>query len=161
MALSFDYEWQPFTQFGRLGLVLGGGFATVRGNGYFKKDGSKAEEVYNLYIVPMSAYLDYRFEYKRRQWLVPFIKGGGTYFGLVEARDDNKSPTLAAAPALGGGGGVHFSITAFDPQGAFTLDREYGIADMYLTLEAQVLKGISSDIDFSTETVNLGVTVDF
>jgi hypothetical protein len=161
VIVNFDYEWQPYTNFGRLGFIVGGGFATVRGNGYFKSSGQEADEVYNLYIVPLSAFVDYRFEYARRQWAVPFIKAGGTYFGLVEARDDNKAPTVAGAPAIGGGGGVHFSITAFDPQGAFILDREYGIADMYVTLEAQVLKGVSSDIDFSTQMVNLGVTVDF
>jgi hypothetical protein len=161
VSVNFDYEWQPFINFGRLGLVLGSGFATVRGSGYFKSSGAEADEVYNLYIVPLSAFVSYRFEYARRQWAVPFVKAGGTYFGLVEARDDNKSPTLAGAPTVGGGGGVHFSITAFDSQGAFILDREYGIADMYLTLEAQVLQGLSSDIDFSTQMVNLGVTVDF
>jgi len=160
-AVNFDYEWQPFSKFGRVGLVLGTGFATARGNGYFKKDGTRAEEVYNLYIVPMSAFLNYRFEYARRQWAVPFVKAGGTYFGMVELRDDNKSPAFAAAPAVGGGGGIHFSITALDKQEAFILDREYGIADMYLTLEAQALQGLSSDIDFSTQMVNLGITVDF
>ncbi len=161
VGLNFDYEWQPYTKFGRLGFVLGTGFSTARGTGYFKKNGSKAEEVYNIYIVPVSAYVNYRFEYARRQWAVPFVKAGATYFGLVEARDDNKTPSLAAAPAVGGGGGFHFSITALDQQEAFILDREYGIADMYLTLEAQVLQGLSSDIDFTTQMINLGITVDF
>lgn len=161
IGLNYDYEWQPYVKFGRLGFVLGTGFATARGNGYFKKSGSQAEEVYNLYIVPVSAYVSYRFEYARRQWAVPFVKAGGTYFGLIEVRDDNKTPSFAAAPAVGGGGGFHFSITALDQQEAFILDREYGIADMYLTLEAQVLQGLSADLDFTSQMVNLGITVDF
>lgn len=162
-ALFYDYEWQPFTKFGRLGLNIGSGFATTRGNGYFKTktDESQAPEVYSLYVVPLSTYLVYRFEYARRQWVVPYLKGGGTYFGLVELRDDNKTPVFAGAPAAGGGGGLHFSISALDAKSAFALDREYGISDMYFTVEAMALQGLSKEIDFSTQTINAGITVDF
>lgn len=165
-SLVFEYEWQPFTSFGRLGLNMGTGFATARGNGYFKNDrgagnSTQAQEVYNLYMLPVSAFLNYRFEYARRQWIVPYINGGATMYGLIEARDDGKTPNVAGAAAVGGGGGVLFSITAWDAQGAFTLDREYGIADMYFSLEARVMQGLSKNIDFTTQTINGGITVDF
>lgn len=164
-SMTFEYEWQPFTDFGRLGLNVGSGFATAKANGFFKNargsDSPKAQEVYNLYMIPVSAFLVYRFEYARRQWIVPYINGGATMYGLVEARDDGKTPGFAGAAAVGGGGGLLFSITAWDAQGAFTLDHEYGIADMYFSLEARVMQGLDRSIDFTTQTINGGITVDF
>jgi hypothetical protein len=164
-SMVFEYEWQPFTGFGRLGLNLGTGFATARGNGFFQNSrgvGSpQAQEIYTLYMLPASAFLSYRFEYARRQWVVPYINGGATLYGLVESRDDGKTPSFAGAAAVGGGGGLLFSITAWDAQSAFTLDREYGIADMYFSLEARVMESLSKSIDFSTQTINGGITVDF
>lgn len=169
LAISVDYEWQPFTDFGRLGIVMGAGFATTNASGYFLQSPSagsgagveRSEESYNLFVLPVSLFVNYRFEYARRQWIVPFVSGGATVYGLIELRDDNKKKSFAYAPAAGGGGGVHFSISAFDPQGAFVLDREYGIADMYFTLEARVMQGLDQEIDFSTQSVNAGITVDF
>lgn len=165
ISLIGEYEWQPFTSFGRLGLNLGGGFATARGNGYFKtvssdRESTKAEETYSLYIFPLSAFLSYRFEYARRQWVVPFINGGVTYYGMMELRDDNKY-TFAGASAVGGGGGLMFSISAWDQAAAFRLDREYGIADMYFVVEARAMQGLSTETDFSTQTINGGITIDF
>ena len=168
LAVSFDYEWQAFRSFGRLGVNLGSGFATAQGKGSFKSTRSvngvnvtEAKETYNLYMVPLSAFLTYRFEYTKRQWVVPFINAGATYYTLFEARDDGKSPNIAGAAAVGGGGGLHFSISALDSANAFILNQEYGISDLYFTLEARVMQGLSQEIDFSTQTINGGITVDF
>lgn len=159
-ALNFEYEWQPFQDFGRLGLNLGTGLANAKGSGYFKRDSARSEEGYSLYIIPLSAFLTYRFEYMRRQWVVPYINGGGSLYGLVELRDDNKKST-ALGSAAGGGGGLLFSISALDQQAAFILDREYGIADLYFTLEARAMQGASKEIDFTHQSINGGITVDF
>ncbi|MFN7825596.1 MAG: hypothetical protein ACK5P6_09565 [Pseudobdellovibrionaceae bacterium] len=160
-GFNYDYEWQLRTRFGAFGGQLGTGIATGRGSGTFVRDNSKAREAYNLYIVPLSAFVIYRFEYVRRQWVVPYVLGGGTYYGLAESRDDGKSPQFAGAAAVGGGGGLLFSITAFDAQSAFRLGEEYGIADMYVNLEARAMQGLNKDIDFTSQAISLGVTVDF
>ncbi len=165
LTMNFDYEYQPFRSFGSLGLVVGTGFATVTAKGTFKSQITgrppRSEESYNLYIVPLSAFLSYRFEYVRRQWIVPFINGGGTYFGLAEVRDDGKSPEFAGAPAIGGGGGLLISISRMDAASAFTLSQEYGVADMWLVLEARAMKGLSEDTDFTSQTISAGISVDF
>ncbi|GIL16670.1 MAG: hypothetical protein BroJett040_04210 [Oligoflexia bacterium] len=162
VGLLIDYDWQPFRGFGSLGLQLGVGIFSASGHGVLQDGaGTASEESYTLYMVPLSAFLVYRFEYVRRQWIVPFIAGGGTLYGLAERRDDGKKPTFASASAAGGGGGVHFSISRLDPHGAFTLDRDYGIADMWLTLEARVMQGLRSDIDFTNTEFSAGITVDY
>lgn len=167
-GILFDFEWQPFSRFGRLGLQLGFGLFNARGNGMFKgqtnqggEARTQAEEIYNLYMVPMSLFGVYRFEYVRNQWIVPFINGGVTYYGLAEIRDDGKKQNINGAAAVGGGGGVHFSISALDRQKAFSIGQEYGIADLWLTVEARVLKGLSSEKDFTSTGVNVGITVDY
>jgi hypothetical protein len=161
-AIDFDYEWQPFRKYGALGLKVGTGFSTVSASGYFKRDmQTRSEESYNLFIVPLSAFLEYRFEYVRQQWVVPFINGGATYYGLAEVRNDGKSPTFAGAPAAGAGGGLLFSLSRLDPAGAFTLSQEYGIADLWFIVEARAMQGLSEDIDFTNQTISAGIAVDF
>lgn len=160
-GLLGDYEWQPFQGFGALGVQLGGGFATARGNGRLASSDMPAIEAYDLYIVPLSAFAVYRFEYVRRQWIVPFVNGGVTYFGLAEKRDDDTPPKFAGAAAVGGGGGVHLSISRLDPASAFVMDREYGIADLWLTIEARVMQGLDETTDFTSQIVTAGITMDF
>jgi hypothetical protein len=164
VGLEFDYEWQPFRSFGSLGLRMGTGISTAQASGFFKNpspSGARAEESYTLYLVPLSLMAIYRFEYSRGQWLVPFINGGATYYSLAEVRDDGKAPVFAGAFAVGGGGGLLFSISRLDPSGAYTLSQEYGIADMWLVLEAKAQQGLRSDIDFTNTAISAGIAVDF
>jgi hypothetical protein len=155
-----EYEWQPFRDFGTIGIRIGSGLVFARGNGRFA-DGSLAEEIYNLFVLPLSAELSYRFEYVRRQWAVPFITGGGVAYGLAEYRDDGKPPTVAFSPAVSAGGGIHFNLSRWDVQGAFVLAQEYAIADLWLTLEAKVIQGLDQELDMSNQSVSAGFTVDF
>jgi hypothetical protein len=164
--MEFDYEWQPFRKYGALGLKAGVGLATTTGKGFFKNQNrsdnrTRSEESYTLFIAPVSAFLEYRFEYVRRQWVVPYIMGGATYYGMSEMRNDGLSPTFAGAPAAGGGGGLMISLSRFDAASAFTLSQEYGIADMWLVLEARAMQGLSEDIDFTNQTISAGIAVDF
>lgn len=161
LGLMVDYEWQPFRGFGALGLQLGSGLIMTRGNGRFADLGI-ADEVYDLYVIPLSVFAVYRFEYVRHQWFVPYINGGGTMYGLIEKRDDSKPATVSSAQAVGFGGGVHISISRWDPQGAFIMQKEYGVSDLWLTLEARITQGIPrNNIDFTNQTASLGITVDY
>lgn len=159
-GVTASYEWLPFRSFGALGVYLETGFSMSRGRGLLA-DGEKAEETYSLYIIPITAFLKYRFEFMRRQWFVPYVLGGGTYYGLAEVRDDGSQPTYAGSPAIGGGGGIHFNVSRFDPEGAFRLDREWGIADMWLTVELRVMQGMKPSIDFTNTTLMAGLTLDY
>ncbi len=165
-SLEGDYEWQPFRSFGALGLRFGLGIATAEASGFFKNSNrtdarTRSEESYTFYMVPISVFLQYRFEFARRQWVVPFVNGGGTYYGLAEVRNDDSAPKFSGAAAVGGGGGVLLSISRLDPAGAFTLSQEYGIADMWFIIEGRALQGLSQDIDFTNELVSAGIAIDF
>lgn len=161
--LMLDYEWQPFTKFGKLGFILGMGFFTATGNGRFKVDNgiAEAKESYTFIGMPISGGILYRFEFSHRQWVVPFINGGASYYLLGEIRDDGKRPAFLGTPAAYGSGGLMFNITAWDKDIAFTMDREYSISNMWLTAEVKVIKSLNEDIDLSTNFFNLGISVDY
>lgn len=159
-SIFYDYEWQVPTKYGLIGASLGVGFGTVTGSGRFEA-GGEAKEKYNLYMLPVSAFANYRFEFARRQLIVPYITAGATNYTLIEYRNDGDDTTYAFAQAIGGGGGLLISISRMDPRGAFVLGEEYGIADMWLTLDARVMQGLNSDLDFTSTILSLGMTVDF
>jgi hypothetical protein len=165
-SLDLDFQWQPFRGFGALGLKLGLGLTNVTARGFFRnqtdyRQVTRSEESYSLFILPVSLFLEYRFEYFRQQWVVPFINGGGTLYGLMELRDDGASPVFAGAPAVGAGGGVLLSLSRLDSRSAFTLSEEYGIADMWLVVEARQMQGLSPELDFTNQTIGAGIQVDF
>jgi hypothetical protein len=169
--LMFDYEWQPFHRFGTVGLQLGTGISILTGNGRLVTTASdtapgttlnlRAQEKFTLFIVPVSAFLVYRFEYSSRQWFVPYVLGGGTYYGLFEKRDDKQNISYGSSPAVGGGGGVNISITRWDHKTAFLMDREYGVSDMWMTVEARLMQGLRTDLDFTSTIVSAGISVDY
>lgn len=161
--LMLDYEWQPFTKFGKLGFILGMGFFTATGNGRFKVDNgiAEAKESYTFIGLPISAGVLYRFEFTHRQWVVPFVNAGASYYLLGEIRDDGKRPAFLGTPAAYGSGGLMFNITAWDRDIAFTMDREYSISNMWLTAEFKVIQSLNEDIDLSTNFFNIGISVDY
>ncbi len=166
--LLFDYEIIPFESFKQLGLQMGTGFFMTQGSGILQVAPTppatglvEAKEQYTFIAIPLNLGLIYRFEYMPRQWFVPYISGGGTYFGLVETRDDGKETKVIGSPAAYGAGGLLLNLTAFDKQTAFIFDREYGISNLWLAAEFRLYQSFSDDLDMSSNVINIGVTVDY
>ncbi|MFP5520274.1 MAG: hypothetical protein ACLGGX_10240, partial [Bdellovibrionia bacterium] len=159
--ISFEYEWQPFNNWGKLGVLAGIGLFNSAGNGRYLSDGTPARETYTFWGVPISAGVSYRFEFSDRQWLAPYVLGGLSYYGLVETRDDGVPPKATGVPAAFSGGGALFSITHWDKASAHTIWSEYGIANMWVSLELRVIQSFSEDLDVSSNHVNLGLTFDY
>ena len=53
------------------------------------------------------------------------------------------------------------NLSRLDSDSAFTLSQEYGIADMWLVVEALAMQGLSDDIDFTNQSISAGIQVDF
>lgn len=163
--LILDYEWQPFRSFGKLGVVMGMGFFTASGHGHFaNKDvegGAPAKEGFTFIGLPISAGGIYRLEFSDRQWFAPYVSAGISYYGLAELRDDGKPPKLVGAPAAYGGGGLLVNITAWSKDIEFTMDREYGINNMWFAAEIRVIKGLNKELDISSHVLNFGIAVDY
>lgn len=158
-TLMFDYEWQPFSQYGKLGVQGGFGFAIANGNGHFL-DGTPALEKYTFVIVPVNLGVIYRLEYFKRQWIAPYISGGGTYIAVAEMRDDGKNK-FTGTPAAYGAGGLMFNLTAIDKSMAYNLDSEYGVGNLWLVAEYRLQKAFSKDLGFDGGIMSLGISADF
>lgn len=162
--LLYDYEWQFWKGFGRLGWKLGTGIYAASGNGAFKSvdnAGLTPRENFTFIAFPNSISAIYRFQYWDRQPIVPFIEGGGDVFTFVEIRDDGKSPKLGAAPAAHVAGGLSFNLGFLDNTSLIELDREYGINSVWLTGEFRALIGLGDKFDFSSNVINVGFLMEF
>ncbi len=161
VQVNFDYEWYPFRRFGRLGIQLGAGLFTSTGKGHFVSDGSEADETYTFYGVPLSLGLIYRLQIGSRPWIAPYIAGGGSYYGLLEMRDDDEQPKLIGTPAAYGAGGLLISLAAFDREISFTLANEYGVQNIWLSIEARQVQALNENLDVTATVFSGGVVMDF
>ena len=162
--LMFDYEWQPFSSFGKLGVQAGFGFLMSTGKGRFisgSMAGQEAEESYTFAAIPLNLGLIYRMEWMRRQWVAPYVSAGGSYVGVVEFRDDSKAPSAVGTPGAYGAGGLLFNISAIDKKTAFTMANEYGITNLWVTLEYRYLYTFSEEVDLTSGIISAGVAVDY
>ncbi len=164
-GFDFIYEWQPFKRFGKLGTQFGFGIATTTGKGYFKSadsslNGLTPRESYTFFSIPISIGVVYRFEYLERQWAAPYIAGGGIYNGLVEYRNDGDMNTIGT-PAGYAAGGMLINLTAFSKDLAFTMDREYGLSQLWVNLEYRRIQSLSEDIDISSNQLGVGIGADY
>lgn len=160
-VISFDFDWQPFQGFGKLGLQSGFSLMFASGNGRFANDGQQAEEKYTFIAVPLNLGLTYRLEVWDRQWLAPYVSAGGTYIGVVEMRDDGKSPAMVGTPGAYGGAGLMFNISAVSRDTRYTLRTEYGIQNLWVSADFKYLKTFSEDLDFSSAIVGGGLVLDY
>lgn len=160
-GVDFVYEWQPFKNFGKLGLQFGAGFATASGKGKFANDDAREpRENYTFYSIPVSLGGVYRFEYTERQWFAPYVVAGGIYNGLVEHRDDGKIKAVGTASVFGSGG-MLLNLTAIDKELAFKMDREYGFSQLWITAEYRRIQSFDKDLDITSNQISVGLGADY
>lgn len=160
----FDYEWKPFQKWGMLGLQMSVGALYATGNGRFADPNLgnlTPKEQYTFLAMPLSLGFVYRLEWMRRQWLAPYISAGGTYVGVVEFRDDGKAPSAVGTPGAYGGAGMMFNVSALNRETAFTLRSEYGISNLWVSLDYRYMNTFSEDVDFTSNILGAGIIVDY
>ncbi len=160
----YDYEWHPFSGFGKLGLQLGFGFMMAHGRGRFANPSmgaTKAREEYTFVAIPLNLGVLYRLQWASRQWVAPYVAGGGTYIAVGEFRNDGKAPNGTGAPGAYGAAGLLFNISAIDRSTAFTLNTEYGISNLWVSVDYKYLQTFNEDLDFSSSIVGAGIVVDY
>lgn len=161
MALNYDYDWYPVTQWGKMGVQVGLGLMSSYGQGRFSSNSSEiAKETYTLYGLPLSLGFSYRFEYFSNQWLAPYVCAGGTYFAMVESRDDGKYKALGSS-AFYMAGGMLLSVAAMDRETAIALNSEYGISNLWVDVQYRKVQGSKTDFDISSDFLSAGVLFDY
>lgn len=164
--IGYDYEWYPWAEKTMLGLQMGAGFMYAEGHGRLKTGSGAepnpvAEEKFNFLTLPLNLGAVYRFQYKDTQFLVPYVAGGGTYVVLAEKREDKNTPNFTGGAGFYGAGGVLVNLTNFDSETAFQLNSEYGIGNLWFSLEFKTTQVEAESFQFSTQYVNAGFAFDF
>jgi hypothetical protein len=163
-ALLFEYEY-PLTQaIGRIGIKGETGFIATSAKGRFKnpaRAGEVPEERFTFLMVPLQATVIYRFQFADSQWVVPFVEGGGGYYGIVELRDDSKAPKFGGSPVAVAAGGVNILLDWLDRQAVRQLDADYGINHVWLSLQYRQIIGLKEDLKVSSNLITAGFTFDF
>ena len=111
--------------------------------------------------MPITLGAVYRLEWKDKQMFAPYASGGGTYVVLIEKREDVSSPKFAGGFGFYGSGGVMMNLGAFDRETSYSLDSEYGISNMWLSLEFKVVEVNNDSFTFSNKYLNAGLSFDF
>lgn len=160
---QIDYEFRFFKNYKQLFAQFGLGFFTATGSGYFKAGDSNAtpKEKYTIIGLPVSLGATYRFEFTNRQWIAPYLSGGGLYYSFVEMRDDGKKTKAVGTPGGYGAAGALLNITAWDKELQFKMNSEYGIKNIWINIEFKYIKTSNEDLDVSNSYLAAGVTVDY
>ncbi len=161
---QFDYEWDFFRTFGKLGLKSGIGFFTAQGDGRFVQNPNiQSDEELMLVVLPLSAAGIYHAEFWDRQFIVPYVEGGADYFGIFEIASEATSISkgkFGGSPTLHYAAGLQFQIDFLDREGLFNMTKDYGINHLYLTAGIRQFIGIGL-YDFSATMFEGGFSFEF
>jgi hypothetical protein len=161
LIIGYDYENFPWVDKGKLGYQIGGGAMFANGHGVLVSDGTQSAETYTFITIPINAGAVYRFEYTDKQWFAPYVAGGGTLLALLEKREDQSWPNKAGGFGFYGAGGILFNTSVLDSESGFQLDSEYGISNLWVSVEFRVTEVNSDAFSFSNQYVNAGLSFDF
>lgn len=162
--VDLQYEWIPFSTMKQVYAQVGLGFASVGGVGFFRDKTLTSPppfESFTFYMLPLNLGVSYRFQFSPHPWLVPYVQGGAFLIGLAELRDDSKRTSLTGTPAAYGAGGALINLTAWDKELQFRMDREYGIANLWLDVQYRLIQSSDQDLDFTSSYLNIGIAADY
>ena len=162
LIIGYDYEKFPWIDKGKLGYQIGFGAMFANGHGRLvASPNNPSAETYTFLTMPINVGGVYRFEWKDKQLLAPYVCGGGTYVMLLEKREDIATPHFAGGFGFYGAGGLLFNVAAIDDEAGYALESEYGVTALWLTLEFRVTEVNSESFGFSNQYVNAGLSFDF
>lgn len=159
--ISYDYEYFPWINKGKLGIQGGVSLMYAQGHGRQKATLQLSEEKYTFFTLPLTLGAVYRFEYKDKQMFAPYVAGGGTYTVLVEKREDKSNLHYTAAPGFYGAGGMLINLSLLDEESGFALDSEYGITNLWISVEFRAVEVDSDSFKYSAKYLNAGLSFDF
>lgn len=162
--IFFDFAWNAFKKFGHLNLKLGTGIYWGSGAGKFTNPSlnpnTTPPEDFTFLLMPNFFSLQYKLQFSRKPWLVPYIEGGIGYFTFAELRDDGERK-YGGALASAITGGIQLSLNWLEPYSAANLDRDYGVNNTWFIIEYKSIIGLNKNYDFSSSVINGGFAIEF
>lgn len=164
--ISYDYERYPWIDKGMLGFQLGFSFMYADGHGRLKATQTgqvptESIEKFSFLTLPLNLGAVYRLQWKNQQMFAPYVAGGGTYVFLAEKREDRSSIYYTGDFGFYGAGGMLVNLSAFNRETAFELNSEYGISNLWLSLEFRLTEVNSAAFALKNRSFNGGISFDF
>lgn len=114
--------------------VIGGvGAMYITGDSRGTISGAQSQDKFSLLLIPMETSFVFRADFKENQFVVPYVNAGADYVFFRESSSGHSVKGLKTG--LHAAGGVQFLMEMLDSSG--NLERDYGINDIYLTLEGR------------------------
>lgn len=162
LIVGYNYNWFPYTNYGKLGVEAGISGMFVSGHGKLvASPNPDSKEAFTFITLPLTLGGVYRMEWKDKQLFAPYVSGGGAYVVLIEKREDKPNPNAAGSFGFYGTAGMLFNLSALDSDTGFQLDSEYGISNLWLSLEFKAIEVEGESFTFSNRYVNAGLSFDF
>jgi len=123
-----------FQDFGSLGIGFNGGYSRFTGQGFLEDTDERAPDDTSLTIVPLTAFLAYRFDLPANLWDVPLVPYGKVGFGgwlfwindaLGETAGDGEAQGVRWGWSWSAG--LNLVLDFFDPRLAGDFDRSFGV----------------------------------
>lgn len=160
--IDYNYEKYLFNDVGRLGWQAGISAMFASGHGRLvATPNGPSREAFTFITMPLSLGAVYRLETHDHQMFVPYSAGGGTYVALIEKREDKSTPQFAGGFGFYAAGGILLNLGAFDDDTNYELASEYGIENLWLSLEFKVIEVSNESFGFSNRYLNAGLSFDF
>lgn len=165
-GFEYVYEYFFFTEgdsnFGKLGAQIGISISYAQGQGRLVSNlSTESVETFTFLTVPLFAGGVYRFEYRDRQVLVPYVGGGGVYTVLAEKREDRSDVKGIGAPGFYGIGGGLVNISALDRDLGADFEAEYDIKNLWISAEFKFISVSSEAFSLENGYVQAGMGFDF
>jgi hypothetical protein len=146
----------------KYGVGLGVGFLykTARAFGTGEHAGQRSTERFYLMLVPMETNFTWRADYFSWRYLVPYLRGGVDYVYFRQVLSGKSISGLKFG--LHGAGGLQINVG--EMAGGGVLDGDYGINDLFFTLEAkyQWIDNFGSrGLDLSGFVYSAGLLIEF
>ena len=165
LTIGYDYEYYFTNTAGKLGIQVGGAVQYTQGHGRLVQnppaESIPSVESFSFATLPLFIGGVYRFEYTIRQWLAPYVAGGGVIVGLVEKREDSSKLNYTGGLGFYGTAGALLNVSILDRETALTLDSEYGIGNLWINLEFKYINVSAESFRYENSYLQGGVSFDF
>ena len=134
-----------------LNLNFSGGLSHNKGRGKFVDDlmNFEAREKYTLWFLPMGVGVTYRLKFIPNQILLPYISAFLNYNLLLEYRESFEAFKYLGIFGSHFSGGISINLGWFERLSALQLDQDFGINNVYLTLEGRQVVSFEKNNDIT------------
>ncbi len=111
-------------------------------------------------LVPVDVFVLFRAIFKENQWVVPYIGGGWTR-AYYQQEITNQETVKGKADGYNARAGIQISLNNMAPKRAHNSDKQIGLKQSYLILEAKKFSAKTNGVDLGGTSYLFGLLFEF